>query len=96
MLTPIVLSQRVLERHGRVAGEVKGRAVDHRGELRLDLNIDVGRQAGNKRHADFELRDGVLGLFRAVVEIDFAVDDFNVIEGEARRRPRRAAGEFFD
>ena len=72
------------------------RAVDHRGEFRFDLDVDVRRQAGDERHADLECSDGVLGLLGLVVEIDLAVDDLNVVEREARRRSRRAGSEFVD
>ena len=38
----------------------------------------------------------MLGFLRPVVEVDFSVDDLNIVECEARRRPGWTGGKFID
>ena len=85
----------------RLAGaiEVKRRTVDHGGKLRSDPDIGIRRQTRYKRHADPDLIDRVFGFFGLIVKIDSAVDDFDIVEREARRRSGRTGrtgSEFVD
>ena len=56
------------------------------GEARLDVDLHLVGQRREERQADLELLDVVHSLRRPVVEIEFAVDELDVVERELRRR----------
>lgn len=73
-------------------------AVDGRREGRLDEGFDVVRQAGDERQGKHDVVDDVLLVEGAVVELEPAAADLNVVERKARRRVvrLRTRHEFVD
>jgi hypothetical protein len=79
------VSRVFLERLG-LALQFERRAVDLRRQRRLHVDVDRVRQVGDERNAQADGGDLVPLLLRAVVEVDPAVDDLDVVQREPRRR----------
>ena len=64
------------------------RAIDRRRKTRLHDDFRLIGQAGDERHLELEVLDGMHPPFRLVVEDELAAADLDVVQREARRRRR--------
>ncbi len=71
-----------------LAFDVERRTVDGRGELRLHEDFRRVSHARNERQVQGDIADDVLLINQAIVELDHASGNLDIVEREPRRRTR--------
>ena len=75
----------------RLRSGVEGRAVEHKGQPRLDLHVHVGGHVGDEGQPEVERLELMPAVHRLVVEAERAVAHLDVVDGEMHGLARRLA-----